>query len=212
MRIIPNQSEKRFVSCLMKNGKNQSDLIWLIPKDQSEWIQNNPKPSFQSRLMRINPISNWSKPNFQSESIRIIPTLDPFGLIQSEFESIRMNPNQSRTKFSVQINLNQSDLRLIQTEFSIRIKPWIHSDWFNPNESESIRNEVINPIYDWSKPNFQSESIRIIPNLDPFGLIQSKWIRTHPKPCFWSRSIRSMIDRIRIFNQNQSESFRPWIY
>ena len=33
MRIIPNQSEKRFVSRLMKNGQKS---IRLIPKHQSE--------------------------------------------------------------------------------------------------------------------------------------------------------------------------------
>ena len=34
-----------------------------------------------------------------------------------------MNPKQSESKFSIQINPNQSDLGLIQTEFSIRINP-----------------------------------------------------------------------------------------
>ena len=38
-------------------------------------------------------------------------------------------------------------------------------------QSERIRNKVFNPISDWSKPNFQSESIRIIPTLDSFRLI-----------------------------------------
>ena len=63
MRIIPNQSEKHFVSHLMKTGQ----------------------------------------------------------------KSIRMNPNESETKFSIQFNPNQSALGLIQTEFSFRI---------NPNESK----------------------------------------------------------------------------
>ena len=65
MRIIPNQSEKRFESRLMKNGQ---------------------KP------------------------IRINPEI-----------SIRMNPNQSGTKFSIQVNPNQYAHGMIQTEFSIRI-------------------------------------------------------------------------------------------
>ena len=97
MRNIPNQSEKRFVSRLIKNGQ---------------------------KSIRLNP--------FNSET------------------PIWMNPNQSETKFSIQLNPNQSVLRLIQTEFSIRINPneykvemirigldWklgfglvrIHSDW-----------------------------------------------------------------------------------
>ena len=38
-------------------------------------------------------------------------------------ESIQMNPNQSETKFSIQINTNQPVLGLIHTEFSIRIDP-----------------------------------------------------------------------------------------
>ena len=50
MRIIPNQSEKRFVTRLMKNGKKRSDLIRFNPRQQSEWI-------------RINRSSDWSKPN-----------------------------------------------------------------------------------------------------------------------------------------------------
>ena len=54
---------------LWKTVKNQSDLIQLIPRHQSEWIRTNPKPSFQSRSIRINPSSDWSEPNFQSESM-----------------------------------------------------------------------------------------------------------------------------------------------
>ena len=40
MRIIPNQSEKRFVIRLMKMVKNQSDLIRLIPRHEFEPIRN----------------------------------------------------------------------------------------------------------------------------------------------------------------------------
>ena len=36
MRIIQNQSEKSFISRLMKNGKNRSGLIRFNPKQQSE--------------------------------------------------------------------------------------------------------------------------------------------------------------------------------
>ena len=79
--IIPNQSKKRFVSRLIKNGQ-KSIRLNLINSETS--IRINPKPSFQSRSIRINPSSEWSKPNFQSESIRIIPTLKLFGLIWIE--------------------------------------------------------------------------------------------------------------------------------
>ena len=41
--------------------------------------------------------------------------------------SIRMNANQSETKFSIQINPNQSGLWLVQSE---SFRPWIISDWF----------------------------------------------------------------------------------
>ena len=50
MRIIPNQSEKRFVSRLVKNGKKS---IRPNPMQQSELIRTNPKPSFQSRSIRV---------------------------------------------------------------------------------------------------------------------------------------------------------------
>ena len=40
MRIIPNQSEKRFVSRLMNNG-------------ESVLIQTNPKPNFELESIRI---------------------------------------------------------------------------------------------------------------------------------------------------------------
>ena len=77
MRIIPNQSEKRFVSRLIRNGKKSIRLNTI----NSEWIRTNPKPSFQSRLIWINQISDWSKPNFQSKSIRMNPRSEWSGLM-----------------------------------------------------------------------------------------------------------------------------------
>ena len=65
MRIIPNQSEKRFISRLMKNGQ---------------------------KSIRLNLIHSVT--------------------------SIRVNPNQSETKFSFRINLNHSDLELIRIDVS----------------------------------------------------------------------------------------------
>ena len=98
-----------------KTVKNQSDLILLIPRPQSEWIQTNPKPSFQSRSTRINPISDWSKPNFQSESIRIFPTLD------SEIIGLKSIPSQSELFRFILISVskpmwiipNQSEKRFV---------------------------------------------------------------------------------------------------
>ena len=63
MRIIPNQSEKRFVSRLIKNGQKPI----RINSVQSEGS------------IRLN--SNKSEPSFKSESNRIISTSDPFRLI-----------------------------------------------------------------------------------------------------------------------------------
>ena len=89
--------------------KNQSDLIRLILRHQSEWIRTNPKPSFQSRLIWINPSLDWSKPNFQSKSIEMNPRSDWFWL-KIRFGSIRDQIDSDRS----------------------RLKTWfrIHSDWF----------------------------------------------------------------------------------
>ena len=73
-----------------------------------------------------------------------------------------------------------------------------------------------------------SEPMRIIPNQSEkrfvSGLMKNDQksirldqincetsIRMNTKPSLQSRSIRSRIDPKRIFNQNQYESFRPWI-
>ena len=115
MRIIPNQSEKRFVYRLMENGQKS---IWL-------------------------------------------------NLINSE-KPIRMNPNQSETKFAIQINPNQSDLGLMKTEFSIRI---------NANESKVGMNRIDS---DWKFGLHQSEIGLIRIDLDcklglGLVLIHSDW-------------------------------------
>ena len=88
MRIIPNQSEKRFVSCLMKNGKK---LIRLNPKQLSELIRNNPQSSFQSQLGLI-----------QTEySIRI----NPFSLDQSELGFIRIETVFHQTRYTTNLGM-----------------------------------------------------------------------------------------------------------
>ena len=58
LEFILSQSELfRFipisVSEPMRIIPNQSDLIPLIPRRQSEWIRTNPKPSFQSESIRV---------------------------------------------------------------------------------------------------------------------------------------------------------------
>ena len=71
------------------------------------------------------------------KSIRLNP-------IYSE-TTIRINPNQSETKTLIKINRNQSDLKLIQTEFPIRMNQ--RSEWF---VLILIENSVwINPRSDW---------------------------------------------------------------
>ena len=81
MRIIPKQSDKRFVSRLMKNGQKS---IRLNPINSETSIRTNPNTSFQSKSIRLNPSSDWSKPHFQSESILMNPSSDWFGLIWIE--------------------------------------------------------------------------------------------------------------------------------
>ena len=75
MWIIPNQSEKRFVSRLMKNGQKS---IRLNPINSETSIRMNPNQSETKFSIRINPISDWSKLNFQSELIWIVPTSNSF--------------------------------------------------------------------------------------------------------------------------------------
>ena len=77
MRIIPNQSGKRFVSRFMKKDQK---LIQLNPGSSDTSIRMNPNQPETKFFIQINPISDWSKRNFQSESIRIITTLDSFKL------------------------------------------------------------------------------------------------------------------------------------
>ena len=55
MRVIPNQSEKRFVPRLMKNGKKSIRPNSIQSEKISELIRTNPKPSLQSRSIQINP-------------------------------------------------------------------------------------------------------------------------------------------------------------
>ena len=73
MQIIPNQSEKRFVIRLMKNGQKS--------------IRLNPITSETSIRMNLNQYETKFR-------IQINPHQFELGLIQTEF-SIRINPNES---------------------------------------------------------------------------------------------------------------------
>ena len=67
-----------------KRVKNQSDLIRLIPRHQSEWIRTNPKPSFQSSSIRNNPRSEWFAFILIDNSIWINPSSYWFVFISIE--------------------------------------------------------------------------------------------------------------------------------
>ena len=100
IRANANHSEP-----IRKTAKNQSELIWLIPRHQSEWTRTNPKSSFQSRSIRINPNH---------------PTLDSFRLILIG-NSVWIDPS--------------SDWCVLKTWFWIGSDScfginWIKSDWF----------------------------------------------------------------------------------
>ena len=93
------QFEKRFVSRLMKNGQksirlnpiNYETSIRMNP-NRSEWIWTSLKPNFQSRKIRINPISDWSIPDFQWESIRMNPRSERF-ILSLIKNSVWINPS-----------------------------------------------------------------------------------------------------------------------
>ena len=143
MRIIGNQFEKRFVSCMTKNSQksirlnpinsdtlirlnaNQSESFW--PWIHSEWFWL--KIRFGWIRTRID--SHWSEfknksdlirliPRHQSESIRIIPTLDSFRMILIE-NSVWIDP--SSDWFALIWIQKSIRLNPINTETSIQINP-----------------------------------------------------------------------------------------
>ena len=87
--LYPSQSEKRFVTRLIKNGKKS---IRPNPNKSEATIRMNPN-QFETKFSTIiNPSSDWSKPNFQSKLIWIIPIADSFVLILIE-NSVWINPS-----------------------------------------------------------------------------------------------------------------------
>ena len=103
--------------------------------------------------------------------------------------TIRMNPFQSETKFSIQINLYQSKLTLIQTDFSIRI---------NPNESDA---GMIRINFDWKFDLDQFEFGLITDWKLSFGLV-----RIHSDCCFGLNRIRSY-RFFTVFHQTSYKTF-----
>ena len=81
MRVISNQSEKRFVSRLTKNGHKS---IRLNPINSETWIRTNPKPSFQSTSIGARIDRNRIFNQNQSEWIKGRNDLDWFWLIWIE--------------------------------------------------------------------------------------------------------------------------------
>ena len=60
--------------------KNRSDLIRFNPRQQSEWVRTNPKSSFQSESIRMNPRSEWFGLILIGNSVWFNPSSDWFGL------------------------------------------------------------------------------------------------------------------------------------
>ena len=59
-----------------KTVKYRSNLIRFNPRQQSEWIRVNPKPSFQSESIRVNPRSEWFGIILFEYSVWINPSSD----------------------------------------------------------------------------------------------------------------------------------------
>ena len=117
MRIIPNQSEKRFVSRLMKNGQKSIRLYPINPKTSIRMNPNQSQTKFQSRSIRINPTSDWSKPNFQSESIWINPRSE-----LNEFQSYTFarNIKFNTLAFDLVNNIHRYQISYIQIHIKFK--------------------------------------------------------------------------------------------
>ena len=65
-----------------KTVKNRSDLIGFNLRQLSEWIRTNPKLSFQSESIRMNPRLEWFKLILVENSVWINLISDWFGLVR----------------------------------------------------------------------------------------------------------------------------------
>ena len=109
MQIIPKQSEKRFVSHLMKNGRKS---IWLnsINSETSIWMNPNESEAIWNQYLN--------------------PDQSDLGFIQTEF-SIRINPNESKVGM-IRIDLDWNfgfGLDRIHSDWCLGINR-IKADWF----------------------------------------------------------------------------------
>ena len=110
-------------------------------------------------------------------------------LYPSQCESFRTNPKNVLYLVWWKMVKNRSDLIRFNPK---QLSEWIRSNY--PNESEPIRNQVLN-LNQSELGMIQTEfSIKINPNHPDLGFIQIDSIRINPKPI-----------RNQIFNQNQSE-------
>ena len=142
----------------------------------------------------------------QSELSRFIPisVSNPMWIIPNQSEECLVSRLMKKGPKSIQLNP-------INSETSIRM---------NPNQSETKFSIQINPSSDWSKPSFQSESVRMNPRSELFGLIQidSDWklgldqselgFWTNPKNVLylvWWKIVKNQSDSIRFIPRHQSE-------
>ena len=114
-----------------------------------------------------------------------------------------MNPNQSETKFSIQINPNQSELGLIQTEFLIRI---------NPNHSELGLIRIKNLVSDWCGSIFYRFSSNELQNF--FRISSEKFALARVQISEWIGVvlIGSEWISIRYFHQGNFQNAYPIVF
>ena len=125
LKFILNQSEKVLYFIWWKTVKNQFELIRLIPRQQSEWIRTNLKPSIQSRSFRaqINPNRIFNQN--QSERIKV-------GIIRIDFLPFFIKRPWRRYR----IGIHSEPIRTIPNHSDI----WIG---VNANHSEPIRKSFV---------------------------------------------------------------------
>ena len=124
-------------------------------------------------------------------------------LMKNGQKSIRLNPINSET--SIRMNLNQ-----FETKFTIQINP--NSDWSKLNfQSESIR---MHPRSEWLRLILIENSVWINPSSDWFGLI---WIENFISDSFWFNRIDvteliglSRIDFWPFFIKQDTKRFSDW--
>ena len=130
MRILPNQSEKRFVSCLMKNGQ-----ISILHNPIKSATSSRMNPNESEPIRTRNDLYRISNYPCESIGLKFIPRrTEIFRFIPiSVSEPMRILPNQSEKRFIpclIKNGLISILLNPIKSETSSRM---------NRNESEPIR-------------------------------------------------------------------------